>query len=134
MGTEDERKVLLSMMGKVYITSNSSAEKLQAVSDLVAEAIDGKLATDTATKNALNKCHLALSKALGEARTAQSNMEDQRVDPTMIESETRLEVETQVDENEVQVDDEKAAGTGGARDSLLEEPLDDENEDEDEDI
>ncbi|KAI4282936.1 MAG: hypothetical protein L6R38_002555 [Xanthoria sp. 2 TBL-2021] len=132
--SKDERKVLLSMMGKVYITSNSSAEKLQAVSDLVAEAIDGKLATDTATKNALNKCHLALSKALGEARTAQSNMEDQRVDPTMIESETRLEVETQVDENEVQVDDEKAAGTGGARDSLLEEPLDDENEDEDEDI
>lgn len=119
------------MIGKLYMTSNSSAEKLQAVSDLVAEAMDGKLATDTTTKNALNKCHLALSKALGEARTAQSNMDDQRVDPTMGESETRLEVETEVDENEVQVD-EKAAGTG-ARDSLLGELLDDEDEDKDED-
>ncbi|KAI4263058.1 MAG: hypothetical protein L6R42_001778 [Xanthoria sp. 1 TBL-2021] len=127
--SKDERKVLLSMIGKLYMTSNSSAEKLQAVSDLVAEAMDGKLATDTTTKNALNKCHLALSKALGEARTAQSKMEDERVDPIMGESETRLQVETEVEENEVQVD-EKAAGTG-ARDSLLGELLDDEDEDED---
>ncbi|KAL8659849.1 MAG: hypothetical protein Q9226_000214 [Calogaya cf. arnoldii] len=123
--SKDERKVLLSMVGKLYITSTPSAEKLQAVSDLVAEAIDAKLATDTATKNALNKCHLALTKALGDARKVQSKMEDQPVDATMAENENKMEVESEVEEteNEVQVD-KTVAGTG-ARDSGLEELLDD---------
>ncbi len=120
------------MVGKVHMTSNSSGDKLQAVSELVAEAIDGKLATDTATKNALLKCQLALGKVLGEARTTQSKMEDQGADPTMVENETRLEVESEVEEKEVPVE-EKAAGPGG-RDSLLEELLDDEDDEEEEDV
>lgn len=118
------------MVGKVHMPSNSSGKKLQAVSELVAEAIDGKLATDTATKNALIKCQSALGKVLGEARTTQSKMEDQGADPTMGENETRLEVESEVEEKEVQVE-ERAAGPGG-RDSLLEELLNDEDDEEEE--
>ncbi|KAI4097436.1 MAG: hypothetical protein LQ339_006754 [Xanthoria mediterranea] len=128
--SKEERKVLVSMVGKVHMTSNSSGEKLQAVSELVAEAIDGELATDTATKNALIKCQSALGKVLGEARTTQSKMEDQGADPTMGENETRLEAESEVEEKEVQVED-KAVDPGG-RDSLLEELLDDEDEEEEE--
>ena len=55
------------MLGKLYITANSSAEKLRITTELVTEAIDGNVATDAASRNALNKLHLALSKAMGEA-------------------------------------------------------------------
>ena len=55
------------MLGKLYITANSSAEKLRITMELVNEAIDGNIATDAAARNALNKLHLALSKAMGEA-------------------------------------------------------------------
>ena len=55
------------MLGKLYITANSSAEKLRITSELVTEAIDGNIATDAASRSALNKLHLALSKAMGEA-------------------------------------------------------------------
>ena len=98
------------MVGKLYTTSNSSADKLQVVSDLVVEAINGKIATDTATKNALNKYHSILSKVLDEVRIPQSNTEDQASDPTMGGNETQMEVVLGVDENEVQ-SDEKSAGT-----------------------
>ncbi|KAI4277931.1 MAG: hypothetical protein LQ337_001414 [Flavoplaca oasis] len=120
---KDERKVLLTMVGKLYTTSNSSGEKLQVVSDLVAEAIDGKIATDTATKNALKKYESNLTKVLGEVRIIQSNTEDQAADPTVGGNETQMEVELGVDENEVQ-SDEKPAGTD-AQDTLLDRLLDD---------
>lgn len=111
------------MVGKLYTTSNSSGEKLQVVSDLVAEAIDGKIATDTATKNALKKYESNLTKVLGEVRIIQSNTEDQAADPTVGGNETQMEVELGVDENEVQ-SDEKPAGTD-AQDTLLDRLLDD---------
>lgn len=115
------------MVGKLYTTSYSSAEKLQVVSDLVAEAIDAKIATDTATKNALNKYHLALSKVLGEVRNTQLNTEDQAADPTMGGNETQMQVESEVDESEVQ-GDEKTAGLG-AQDAVLNQLLDDADDD-----
>ena len=55
------------MLGKLYITANSSGEKLRITMELVNEAIDGNIATDAASRNALNKLHLALNKAMGEA-------------------------------------------------------------------
>ncbi|KAL8910314.1 MAG: hypothetical protein Q9171_004358 [Xanthocarpia ochracea] len=123
---KDERKVLLTMLGKLYITSNSSTEKLQGISDLVAEAIDAKVATDTTTKNALNKYHLALSKVVGETHSARSSIEDQPVEETIADNETKMEEESEVDKTRMQVDEEQAVSS--AQDSLLEELLDDEDE------
>ncbi|KAL8726494.1 MAG: hypothetical protein Q9166_006689 [cf. Caloplaca sp. 2 TL-2023] len=124
--TEEERKVLLTMLGKLYITSNSSAEKLQGVSDLASEAIDAKVTTDTTTKNALNKIHQAVGKALGESRTVRPSIEHQPADQTVVDNETKLELESEVDETKMQVGEDQAVT--GAQDSLLEELLDDEDE------
>ncbi|KAL8999044.1 MAG: hypothetical protein Q9169_002042 [Polycauliona sp. 2 TL-2023] len=130
--SKDERKALLSMVGKVFVTSNSSVERLQVVSDLVGETIDGKIAVDTTTKKALNKCHVALSKILGEARTAELSTEDQPMDQTIVQSETKIEAESEAEETQVQLDEKLAGTRPGAQDSLLEELLDDDDDDGDE--
>ena len=54
------------MLGKLYISSNSTTERLQTTNKLVIEAIDQKIASDATSRTALNKLHLALGKALGE--------------------------------------------------------------------
>ncbi|KAL8820436.1 MAG: hypothetical protein Q9223_001353 [Gallowayella weberi] len=124
--SKEERKVLLTMLGKLYITSNTSPERSQAVSDLVAEAIDGKLATDTATKNALNKFHLALTKILGEGRTIRPSIEDEPVDPTLAENESHLEEDSDRGETKMLVDADQVVS--GTQDTLLEKLLEDEVE------
>ncbi|KAL8769405.1 MAG: hypothetical protein Q9209_004633 [Squamulea sp. 1 TL-2023] len=124
--SREERKVLLTMLGKLYITSNSSPKKLQAVSDLIAEAMDAKIATDTTTKNVLSKSHLALGKVIGEAGEARLSVEDQPADPTIADIETKVEEESERDETQGQVDEDQAVT--GAQDTLLEELLNDEEE------
>ncbi|KAL8783296.1 MAG: hypothetical protein Q9213_004730 [Squamulea squamosa] len=126
--SKEERKALLTMLGKLYITSNSSLEKLQAVSDLVAEAMDAKIGTDTTTKNVLSKSHSALSKVIGEAGTVRASVKDQPVDQTIADMEPKVEEESERDETQGQVVDEDQAVTG-AQDTLLEELLHDEEED-----
>ena len=64
------------MLGKLYITANSSPEKLRTTTELVTEALDGNIATDAASRSALNKLHLALSKAMGEARNSMKNTDE----------------------------------------------------------
>ena len=63
--TEEERKVIISMLGKLYITTNSSRDKLQRVLDLVTNAIDTKVGTDAPSRNSLTKLQTALIKGLG---------------------------------------------------------------------
>ena len=67
---EEEKKALMSMLGKLYITSNSSSEKLHTVTELVTEAIDNKIASDAPSRTALNKLQTAVKKALGETTIA----------------------------------------------------------------
>lgn len=120
-GAEEERKVLLTMLGKIHVTSNSTREKLRAVNDLVVEAIDEKVATDATTRNALNKFNLALNKALGEVDTVQPSVEDHDAD------------QTAGNENEVgaawEVDATEGKAVTQGQDPLLEELLDGEGED-----
>lgn len=79
---EEERKILVNMVGKICIAPDSSIEKLRAVTDLAAEALDAKVATDTTTRNALNKVHQALRNALGEAASVSRSIEDPNADKT----------------------------------------------------
>lgn len=58
----------MSMLGKLLVNGNSRLDKLESVNNLVIEAIDGNLAGDAASRTSINKLHLALGKALGEAR------------------------------------------------------------------
>ena len=55
------------MLGKLYVSADSGTEKLQSTTELVVEAIDGKVAHDAPSRNALRRLLSVLSKALGDA-------------------------------------------------------------------
>ncbi len=126
--TEEEKKALITMLSKLYITSNSDPTKIEAAKDLAAEAVDSKIATDAPSRNALNKLYTALSKALGENGTAGKGAEGvtivetrQNEGLTAVEEGAVTHGDEEVEETEV-----RAAAEGG--ESLLEELLDDEEE------
>lgn len=115
------------MLGRLYITANSSAEKLQSTTALVGEAIDDKIASDASSRKALNKLHTGLTKALGEARKSQKNhghtlmpvaedgIDEQDVNEPGLADRGNMTIEALGDEDVTE-----------ANDSLLEELLDDE--------
>ena len=117
------------MLGKLYITANSSAEKLRTTMELVTEAIDSNIATDAASRNALNKLHLALSKAVGEAGKSTKDTDEipastyqdgltvvqDQADGSILATKEALKVESVVDPS-----------TADADDSLMDELLTDE--------
>lgn len=109
------------MLGKLYITPNSDGEKLQTALDLTTEAIDIKIASDAPSRNALNRLHTALSKAIGESAIARRGVEEETAAP---EEEEAAPEATEVDDDtrmETVVKQEKTE----AEDMLLEELLDD---------
>lgn len=114
------------MSGKIYVSPNASTEKLQAVTDLFAEAIDAKIAPDATTRNGLNKVHQALTKALGEAGKVQPSIEDQEVGQGMADGPTVPGQGSDPEATKMEVDDDQATQ---AQDTLLEELLDEEDED-----
>ncbi|KAI9740507.1 MAG: hypothetical protein M1834_005087 [Cirrosporium novae-zelandiae] len=59
---KEEKKFLISMLGKLYLTKNSTPELVQEVYELVTEAVDEKIASDAPSRNALNKLSHALEK------------------------------------------------------------------------
>jgi len=65
ISTEDERKLLISLLGKLYLSQNSDPLKLQAVYKLVEEAVESNIAADATTRNTLAKVRNTLWKATG---------------------------------------------------------------------
>ena len=126
--TEEDRKALISMLGKLYITPNSDAEKLQNIATLVMEAIDDKIAGDATSRNALNKLHAALNKAMGETGKAKKFPDGDS--PTVGDGLTVMDVDESVvaDEREVREEAGEVEDVPGEKDSLLEELLEDEEE------
>ncbi len=124
--TEEDRKALCTMLGKLYVTANSSAEKLRITTELIIEAIDGNVATDAASRNALNKLHLALSKAMGEAGKSMKNTDEM---PASIYQDNSIAVEHQAADSVVATKDAMNVESvvdhsiADANDSLLDELL-----------
>lgn len=128
--TGEDKKALIAMLGKLCITANSSAEKLQSTTTLVVEAIDGKAADDAASRNALNKLHLALGKAIGEAGMAKKSLKDTLAEDglTSVGYQDGDELRLHRDQNiKMEVIPEIDCVTK-AEDSLLEELLDDDKD------
>ena len=130
---EEEKKALLSMLSKLYITGNSNPEKLQAIYELVAKAIDNKVATDAPTRNGLNKLEASLNKALGESSTFRQCIEREPAQEGLTvadegQSEMLVARPDGVEDTKMDIvkrEDEEMPGTN---DTLLEELLDDEDE------
>ena len=62
---EEEKKVLCSMLSKLYITAEAESEKLKELYEHVSEAVSGKVVTDTLSKAVLNKMEQSLGKIVG---------------------------------------------------------------------
>ena len=126
--TEEDRKALIAMLGKLYITANSTAEKLHRITKLVIETIDEKVAQDTPSRNTLNKLHSALSKALGEAGKIMPVSPAGGDDGLTTVEEQGAEDSMLANEEDVEMGGVKNEGVTEVQDSLLEELLDDEDD------
>ncbi len=128
---EAEKKALTSMLGKLYISPTSSADKLHAVHELVSDAIDAKIATDAPSRNALNKLLTALAKAIGTGGAAVPAKNDAE-EGTMVAGEDESEEHdggvVGVEKMDVVEEGDEEAE---AKDSVLEELLDAGDEDQD---
>lgn len=62
--TEDERKLFISMLGKLEISDRADSDQLQVVATLISEVIEEKVAVDATTRNTLVKVQTAVTKAL----------------------------------------------------------------------
>lgn len=105
----EEKKAMLPLLGKLYVTASSSMEKLLAVKELTSEAIDLKIANDAACRNGLNKFQAAIIKVLG----------DSVMDTRLVDGETILDVEQ---ESKVDVDDGKLSTPGPKTNAIKMEP------------
>ena len=118
------------MLSKLYITANSNPEKLGSVSELVAEAIDLKVATDAPSRNALTKLHSAVGKVLGDAGALRKSVEEATVaeeGKTMAEAD-ETEAPALGSEEDVKIETAEQEDATDLKDSLLEELLGDEDE------
>ncbi|CAF9916454.1 MAG: hypothetical protein HETSPECPRED_002915 [Heterodermia speciosa] len=127
--SREEKKALIMMLGKLYITPTSDGEKLQVVQDLTAEAIDIKIATDAASRSALNRLHATLVKAIGDSAVAGKKIEEERAvqDELMVVGQHSPPELTEIGDDSV-INDVKRESRTEAGDTLLEELLDDEEE------
>ncbi|KAL9128611.1 MAG: hypothetical protein Q9217_002745 [Psora testacea] len=125
----DDRKAVTGVLGKLYITSDSSAEKLQSTKQLVIEAIDNKIAGDAASRTALNKLHQALSKAVDEADKTKKDA-DGTATPAVEDALTTVEEEGEAApyHGEIKADSVEDEGISQDHDSVLEELLNDEDD------
>lgn len=118
------------MLGKLYIAANSSAEKLRRTTELVIEAIDGNVATDAASRNALNKLHLTLSKAIRDGGNSGKDTDDM---PASIDQDCLTVVEDQAEDSilatkdALKVESVADRSIADANDSLMDELLSEED-------
>lgn len=132
--TEEERKALMAVLGKLYISANSKAEKLRSTIELVVEAMNGKIAQDAPARNALKKLHLALSKALGDAEKVKPISPDTLAPPGRDDGPNSVEGQViggsiMAYEEDVEMDGDGDEGVTEVQDSLLQEFLEDEDGD-----
>ena len=123
----EEKKAIMPLLGKLYVSASSSMEKVQNAKDLVAEAIDMNIANDAACRNGLNKFQAAIVKVIGESETDKQAVDEETM--AEIGQESKMEVDDAGLPNlELQPDVVKTEPLPDAQDSLLEELLADDDE------
>lgn len=102
---EDERKVLISMLGKLHLTvATPDPESLRTVLELVSETIETKVAPDVTSRNTINKLQTTLLKMMHDIATAERGGEETVLDDTALPP----------------GDDVTSQSTAGAEEDLLE--------------
>jgi len=120
--TEEEKKIIATLLGKLYVSPASSEDKIRDVYADVCEAVDAQLLSDATSRNALYKIHVSLGKIVnnfdaaadpaagvgGAFRRSVSRSTSVGVDDKTIMPEERTVVmhETQIKEEEEEEDDD----------------------------
>ncbi|KAJ9134466.1 Condensin subunit-like protein [Pleurostoma richardsiae] len=60
--SKEEKKIVAPLLGKLYVSPASSADKIREVYAEVSEAVEGQLLSDATGRNALYKIHVSLGK------------------------------------------------------------------------
>ncbi|KAL9098072.1 MAG: hypothetical protein Q9163_006195 [Psora crenata] len=125
--SREEKRAVIGILGRLYVTPNSAIEKLQSTKDLVTEAIDNKIAIDAASRTALNKLHLSLGKALSEAGKSQPKV-DTPVSPIAEDGLNAVHGDGEGGQASSMALTVEEEGNGKECDSVMEELLDDEDD------
>ncbi|KAL7945739.1 nuclear condensing complex subunit [Trichoderma barbatum] len=128
-----EKKLVAGLLGKLFISPNSSEEKLRETYEVVSEAVEEGLVTDTTGRNALYKVHVSLGKIV-------NSLDDQRPAPSRTSRSVSVSVERQspeekaspenVEDSKVKVEDDSDSTVvpeNPERDELVEDLLSDED-------
>ncbi|KAH6638917.1 nuclear condensing complex subunit [Boeremia exigua] len=148
--SKEERKPLLSLLTKLHISATApktkdgetaDTEYLEAVQELVAEAVENSIGVDATQRNALIKLDATLTKRLGDAAVVQEEREDTVTPETAKPSETpaaelrasvaRSSVAPSADASDMEVDDDDTmlAGMQGESTRVPLNPDDSESDD-----
>lgn len=148
--SKDERKPLLSLLTKLYISptapkrtygETTDDELLETLQGLVSEAVEDKIGTDATQRNALVKLETILTKRVGDAANAtvlQDQMETMKLNEKDTPAEearssvARSSVAPSVDGSEMDVDDDEDTMLAGIQGEGTRMPLEAGDSDEDE--
>jgi condensin complex subunit 3 len=138
--SKDERKPLLSLLGKLFIAPSGTTRKgeegavdedsLRTLHELVSEAVEGKIGTDATQRNALVKLETTLTKRLGESAT---QVQDTDVERTATPETTVAADATEANEEETEGDATEVSASRSKRKSNATQVDVEEEDEEDED-
>lgn len=147
--TEEEKKVVAALLGKLYISPASTEEKLRELYAEVSDAVETNLISDTTGRNALYKIHVSLGKIVNNldqqkeagfrrstaSRSVSLAPEPAAEDRTMVGQEPQIKEEEEDEDNESRLEADDSNDTvkpkseeAGDGDSLVSELLDDDGD------
>lgn len=147
--TEEEKKVVAALLGKLYISPASTEEKLRELYAEVSDAVETNLISDTTGRNALYKIHVSLGKIVNNldqqkeagfrrstaSRSVSLAPEPAAEDRTMVGQEPQIKEEEEDEDNESRLEADDSNDTVkpksedvGDGDSLVSELLDDDGD------
>ena len=128
----EEKKAIISMLGKLYINANSNAEKLQSTTELVEDVIDERISSEASSRNAFSKLHVQLKKAMGAAKdmrkTSNDTLAHAAADGLTTADDEKIDGSVSANEGDIKME-ENDENVTKANDSLIEDLLDDDDED-----
>ncbi|KAI0846212.1 condensin subunit Cnd3 [Daldinia vernicosa] len=140
--SKEEKKVIASLLGKLYISPASSEDKIRALYEDISTAVEENLVSDATSKNSLYKIHVSLGKIVNQLndqdkmsrRSASRSVSLAPDEKTIAEDATVMRVSKIKEEDEEEdekgdIEEEEAdvSGTAGRSeaDSLVEDLLTD---------
>ncbi|KAI1641828.1 condensin subunit Cnd3 [Daldinia loculata] len=140
--SKEEKKVIASLLGKLYISPASSEDKIRALYEDISTAVEENLVSDATSKNALYKIHVSLGKIVNQLneqdkmsrRSASRSVSLAPDEKTTMEDATvirvsRIKEEDEEEEEKGDIEEEEADVSGPAgrseADSLVEDLLTD---------